>query len=67
MNDAEFKKLQATFPWTERVIPSGLGGLVQVLDRNGEEVSLFAMTAFLSFITRKLQPKEKSDDQPENA
>lgn len=63
MNDAEFKRIQATFPWTERVIPSGLGGVVQVIDRNGEEVPLFTMTAFLHFITKKLEPKEKPDAQ----
>ncbi len=67
MTDAEFKKLQGTFPWTERVIPSGMGGLVQVLDRNGEEVPLFAMTAFLAFITRKLEPKEKPNEQATSA
>jgi hypothetical protein len=49
------------------VIPSGLGGLVQVIDKNGDEVPIFAMTAFLAFITRKLEPKEKVNDAPENA
>jgi len=58
MDQAEFEAIQATFPWTERVITTGVGGLVQVIDRNGNEVPLFTMTRFLMMITNKLAKKE---------
>lgn len=54
MTDEDFKKLQQTFPWTTQVIPSGMGGLVRMVDRNGHEVPLFAMTDLLQLLTRKL-------------
>lgn len=55
MTDEQFKQIQATFPWTTRVIPTGAGGLVQMIDRNGQEVALFAMTDILQVLTRKLE------------
>lgn len=55
MTDEQFKELQATFPWTARIIPTGAGGLVQMLDRNGQEVPLFTMTDLLQVLTRKLE------------
>lgn len=55
MTDEQFKQMQATFPWTTRVIPTGVGGLVQVIDRNNQEVPLFAMTDLLELLTRKLE------------
>lgn len=58
MDQAEFEAIKATFPWTERVITTGVGGLVQVIDRNGNEVPLFTMTRFLMMITNKLAKKE---------
>lgn len=57
MDQVEFEKLKATFPWTERTIPTRAGGLVQVIDRNGQEVPLFTMTRFLEMITNKLAAK----------
>ena len=57
MNQAEFDAAKATFPWTERTsIINGVGGFIQVIDRNGHEVPLMVMTAFLQLITRKLMP-----------
>lgn len=62
MNEEEFKKIQATMPWTHQVVPTTKGGLVQVLDNRGQEVPIFTMINFLEVITRKLarpaQPKE---------
>lgn len=55
MSDEQFKQMQATFPWTTRVVPTGVGGLVQMIDRNGQEVPLFAMTDLLQVLTRKLE------------
>lgn len=55
MTDEQFKELQNTFPWTTRIIPSGVGGLVQMINRNNQEVPLFAMTDLLELLTRKLE------------
>lgn len=63
MNQAEFDKIKATFPWTERVYQTRSGGVVQVIDRNGEEVPLFTITAFLEMITAKLAPKEAGEQK----
>lgn len=58
MDQAEFDKIKAGFPWTERVVSvNGIGGIVQVLDNAGYEVPLFTMTRFLEMITRKLTGK----------
>ena len=58
MTEEQFKLLQAPFPWTHPIRPSGLGGHVQVLNRFGQEVPMFDMIAFLEMITRKLEAKE---------
>jgi hypothetical protein len=55
MNDEQFKQLQSTFPWTTQVIPTNVGGLVQMIDRYGKEVPLFAITDLLQVLTRKLE------------
>lgn len=55
MSDEQYKALKATFPWTTQILPTGAGGLVRMIDRNGQEVSLFAMTDLLQFLTRKLE------------
>lgn len=54
MDQKEFEEIKATFPWTEQVFPTGLGGIVRVVDKNGVEVPIFTMTKFLEMITRKL-------------
>ena len=63
MTEEQFKTIQGTFPWTHTIQPSGLGGLVRVLNRHGEEVPIFDMVAVLEVISRKLQPKETPDAQ----
>jgi hypothetical protein len=62
MTEEQFKAIQGTFPWTHVIEPSGLGGVIRVLNRHGEEVSLFDMVAFLEVITQKLKPKETPHD-----
>ena len=63
MTEQEFKALQGTFPWTKRVaMTNGVGGIVQVINKNGAEVPLFVMTDFLEMITRKLQQKETTSE-----
>lgn len=54
MDTKEFEALKATFPWREQLIQTSVGGLVRVLDNQGREVSIFAMTRFLEMITHKL-------------
>lgn len=63
MDQVEFEKLKATFPWTERTLQTRSGGLVQVIDANGNEVPLFTMTRFLEMITAKLAPKIVPEQQ----
>lgn len=67
MNQVEFESIKSTFPWTERIVtaPGVIGGLVQVIDRNGNEVPLFTMTRFLEMITSKLAPKPEEEGQPQ--
>jgi hypothetical protein len=54
VDQKEFEAIKATFPWTEQIIATGVGGVVRVLDNRGQEVSIFVMTRFLEMITRKL-------------
>lgn len=61
MTDEQFKQVQSTFPWTTQVIHTGIGGQVRMIDRNGQEVPLFAMTDFLQFITRHMNRNENND------
>jgi hypothetical protein len=63
---AEFDEVRKTFPWTERIVPTVKGGLVQVIDRNGQEVSIFVMTKFLEMITVKLAPQVGGDKPAED-
>jgi len=56
MTPAEIEALRATMPWQERIIPTGKGGLVQMIDRNGNEVPLLEMTRFLMVITQRMAP-----------
>lgn len=69
MDQIEFEKIKATFPWTERILhpPIGPGGLVQVIDRNGFEVPIFTMTRFLEMITQKLVAKPETEASGEQA
>ncbi len=59
MTEEQFKAIQGTFPWTHVVQPSGLGGIVRVINRHGEEVPIFDMVAFLEIITHKLKQREE--------
>lgn len=57
MTKEQFEALRATFPWKHRVIPHPqAGGLIQVINNRGQEVSLLDMVAFLDTITEKLKP-----------
>jgi hypothetical protein len=59
MTDAEFRALRATMPWKERVFQTARGGVVQIVDRAGNEVPMFQMTRFLVFITARLETATK--------
>jgi len=54
MTQEELDAITSTFPWTEQRVITPHGGLIRMLDKNGNEVSLLAMTAFLQFISRKV-------------
>lgn len=57
MDQAEFDCVKNTFPWHERTLQTKAGGLVQVIDRFGQEVPIFTMTRFLVLITNKMAQK----------
>lgn len=54
MTDAQFAALRATMPWSERVVKTNVGALVQVVNAQGYEVPMFDMTRFLTMITLKI-------------
>lgn len=60
MGQAEFDQLKTTFPWSNRLIQTGQYGLIQLLDKDGNEVPLFTMVNFLSMITQKLTAREET-------
>jgi hypothetical protein len=57
MDQVEFEALKATFPWTEQTFITGVGGIIRVIDRNGNEVPIHTMTRFIEMITKKLSTK----------
>jgi hypothetical protein len=63
MDQVEFDQIKTTFPWSERILQTNVGGLVQILDNRGHEVSIFTMSRFLQMITTKLVKQS----EPENS
>ena len=63
MNQEEFDAIKATFPWRDQIVPTTRGGLVRVIDKNGNEVPIFTMTRFLAMITEKLAAKPANKEQ----
>lgn len=61
MGEAEFKALQATFPWSHVTIRTSSGMLFRVVDNRGAEVSIPTMVRFLEVITAKLAAKQKGE------
>jgi len=58
VTEEAFLAAKATFPWTEHVVTNGRHTIIKLIDRNGQEVPLFTMTAFLTMITAKLASKQ---------
>jgi hypothetical protein len=50
----QFQALRLTMPWTERMINVGRGTVIQIVDKNGAEVPLLTITAFLRYITPRI-------------
>lgn len=59
MTEQEYQALRTTFPWNQHLTTArGMrGGLVQMLDRNGNEVPLFTLTKLVNYLTTRLQPR----------
>jgi hypothetical protein len=51
MSELNLEELKKTMPWQEVVHPNGL---IQMIDKNGQEVKLLHMTAFLMIVTHKM-------------
>lgn len=58
MDKKEFDEAKPTFPWVEHIAHSKKGGIVSIVDRNGQEVPLFTITGFVEYITSKLSQRE---------
>lgn len=65
MTEDQLRALKLTMPWQEQLFHTPAGGLLRVIDRNGNEVDMFTMVAFVKLITEKLargvSEKETSD------
>lgn len=66
MTTTEYAAIQATFPWTQALQHTRVGGLVAMIDKNGNEVPIFTMTAFLSVITNRLAVQQPATNTEEN-
>lgn len=66
MTPERLEAIKATFPWQTHVQNVGnVGGIVKVIDRNGNEVPIFDMTDFLGVVTLKMAPKPEQPNQPQ--
>ena len=64
MTAKQLEAIKATFPWrTEVVQTHAIGGLVKLIDRNGDEVPIFDMTGFLEVVTQKMARNLASDSE----
>lgn len=61
---ARFEALKATMPWTHQVggHPQ-IGGLVRVVNNQGQEVDLFDMMFVLDVVTARLAKQENNNAQ----
>lgn len=65
MTKEQFEALKATMPWKHQVVPHPqMGGLVQVINNRGEEVSIMDMMLFLDSITARLAQQEPKEPTP---
>lgn len=68
MTAKQLEAIKATFPWrTEVVQMHPIGGLVKLIDRNGDEVPIFNMTGFLEVVTQKMARNLASDSEQQKA
>lgn len=68
MTQERLDAIKATFPWTKHIrqLDGRIGGIVQVIDRNGNEVPIFDMTDFLEVLTLKMaQQRSPEPEQTE--
>lgn len=65
MTKEKFEALKATMPWTHQVggHPQ-IGGLVRVVNNQGQEVDLFDMMFVLEIITAKLAKQSDTKEAP---
>jgi hypothetical protein len=64
MTEQQFEELKNTMPWRTMVHQTNpLGGLVQMIDRNGAEVPLFAMCEFLNIVTENIAKQRAAQAQ----
>lgn len=54
MSPDEYAALKVTMPWRHEITPTAKGGNIRLLDKNGNEVPLISMVAFMEYITGKI-------------
>ena len=65
MTKEQFEALKATMPWTHQVTGHPqIGGLVRVINNQGQEVDLFDMMHVLEIITAKLAKQPETKEAP---
>lgn len=57
MNKEELENLKKTFPWSYETYIGKMGGMIRILDKNGQEVDLGLLVRFVCYISKLMQPK----------
>lgn len=66
MTEEQFQHAKSTFPWTQHLLttPHKQGGIVRVMDKNGQEVPLFNMIAVVQHLTARIAAAPVAQPQP---
>ena len=57
MNKEELENLKKTFPWSYETYIGKMGGMIRIVDKNGQEVDLGLLVRFVCYISKLMQPK----------
>lgn len=57
MNKEELESLKKTFPWTYETYVGKLGGMIRIIDKNGQEVDLGLLVRFVCYVSQLMKAK----------
>lgn len=57
MNKEELESLKKTFPWTYETYVGKLGGMIRIIDKNGQEVDLGLLVRFVCYVSQLMKTK----------